>query len=845
MEKKESCNSGYFFPFFTDSDTGMIILDREGKIIIANKKMENMLRRICQFEGGRLPEYVHEIPDPLNISIFWASLLPIINGEKENIVFECTYNIPGETDSTDDNIMVNWFNVHAWCIEKIPDKESRGLLSRSGAYQKDWLIGLVLDDYTLVRQEEKKLLLGKEIAEKAMEAKDQFLANMSHEIRTPIQTIIGMLELLQETNLDREQTEYSRQVRFSADVLLSLINDILDYSKIEAGKMDFENIDFDLEQIIEQAVDMIAMEAHKKNLYIATRIPPETNLIIRGDPSKFRQIVINLVKNAVKFTIKGGIIVTLKLSSLMGKEAVHVSVEDTGIGVNEETRPKLFTTFMQADVSNTRRFGGTGLGLAISHNLVNLMKGNIEMVPNKGEGSIFRFSIPLERSRENPEELPPPERNGKLRILIVDDIRKVRNIINLYLQDLGYTDIEEASSGEEALKMMKAASAKGSAFELCFLNMVMPVMDGWRLAAEIYNDSEINRASLILMAPHGLMGAEAKMTLLKWFKAYINKPIKRRNLAETISQVMNEPIELEDVSALEEQINTEGVEHYQRDIPVLLEEDSESLKQHDTVKKNMLPILIAEDHPVNQKLFAMIMEKLGYSAILADDGFDVLEKISANDVSMVLMDIQMPRMNGYEATEKLREQGFTKPIIAVTASALSDERDHCLSAGIDDILVKPFKRTEVENIVEKWKNVQREVLKRPAIPKEKPKAIAPAQKQETVFSAEDILDTFMDNREMVLSLLKRFIERTQNQIKEIPSLIKTGDYSNAMLEAHTIKGAAHTMSGKELAYAAARLELASKNSDIEEIKAAFPNLKDAFIRFRKEAINFIRQLEVK
>jgi len=910
MEQKEKKESGFYYRFFNESDTAMAVLNREGMILTTNKKFDIFLESLCLSSEktvsskGRTkrPRFIQEIPDPQHVPEFWSSLMPVIKGEKNHVVFKCTFNLQKNTQASTntasveidgpsrngDNDIPHWFNAHAWRIEDVPQggnlgtkirlisypkinieenigrgqsgnpqetMESQGLLNRSNTFRKGWLIGLVLDDYSQARQEEKKLLLGKEIAEKAMEAKDQFLANMSHEIRTPIQTIIGMTELLQETSLDREQTEYSRQVKFSAEVLLTLINDILDYSKIEAGKMELEQIDFDLEQVIEQAVDMIAMEAHKKGLYIATNIPLEINIIAIGDPSKFRQVVINLVKNAVKFTREGGVTVSLEMKTLSGREAVRVSVADTGIGVNEETRPRLFSTFMQADVSNTRRFGGTGLGLAISNNLVHLMKGRIEMVPNEGEGSIFRFDIPLERSAKEPDPLPQPERNGKLKILIVDDRAEECNILDSRLRELGYTDITRAESGQAALKMMKAAAARDKAYQLCFLDMIMPVMDGWRLAAEIHNDTEINQSDLILMVPHGLMGAETKMTLLKWFKAYINKPIKRRNLAETICQVLNEPQELEDVTVLEEQVEDEELDRHISDIPVIQEDGDMTIGEvplqspltNRAPLNSLLPILIAEDHPVNQKLFSMILDKLGYSTILADDGLDALEKEAANEVALIFMDIQMPRMNGYEAVENLRKRGFKKPIIAITASALSDEREHCFKVGIDDVLVKPFKRADIEMVLQKWLKAKEKSPATPApIPVEEPDTAnsrGPEEtgvNQETVFSAEDVMDTFMNNIEMIMVLLPRFIERTQAQLKNIPELEKAGDFAAARIEAHTIKGAASTMSGKELAKAAACLELACKNSEKDEVKSAYPSLIEAFNRFKKEAEDFLR-----
>ena len=688
--------------------------------------------------------------------------------------------------------------------------------------------GLNRDAHALTRQVGKKILEN-EIAGKAMEAKSQFLANMSHEIRTPIQTIIGMIELLQDTKLDHEQIEYSRQVKFSAEVLLSLVNDILDYSKIEAGKMEPEHVSFDLEQIIEQAVEMIALEAHKKGLSIATSIPLETNIIIRGDPGKLRQIVINLVKNAVKFTKDGGIIVSLTFSSLNGQEAIRVSVADTGIGISEKARHRLFSAFTQADAADTRRFGGTGLGLAISRNLVELMKGQIEMVPNEGGGSIFRFDIPLERSGGKPAPLPPPEMDGKLKILIVDDKIQERSIIASCLSDLGYTDIGQAESGKSAIKMMRAATEKGNAYQICFIDMIMPVMDGWRLAAEIHNDPGIKQADLILMVPHGLLGADAKMALLKWFKAHINKPIKRRSLADTIGLVVNEPQVLEAMEDSEEEDDSS------EEIQVLQDTAGEETSLPGESGKDKPLILIAEDHPVNQKLFSMIMDKLGYPSILADDGLDALEKEQANQVALIFMDIQMPRMDGYDAAKALRRRGFKKPIIAVTASAMPEERENCLKSGIDDILIKPFKRYELQEMLLKWINVRQDTPAEPEAVHEQGEA-----PPDSVLNASDLFGSFMGDEETILSVITYFIERTKNQLEALPELEKAEDWESARREAHTIRGAALTLGGAELGKAAARLELAYKNIDKDEMKAAISPLWDAYYRFKKAAEELIR-----
>ena len=900
MEMNIGTGTGLYGRFFNESNLAMAILNGDSRIVCYNKKFRSLLESLpLPFMSGQDARpsgsfcvSIYDVLDPEQVPMFRSSLAPIFERKQKQVDFENIFH-----SKTGGETVPHWIRVHAWKIKDNPNNE------------KEIFVGLKLEDYTLVRQEGKKLQEDKEIAEKAMEAKSQFLANMSHEIRTPIQTIIGMTELLQDTNLDHEQSEYSRQVKFSAEVLLSLINDILDYSKIEAGKMELEHIDVDLEQIVEQAVDMIAMEAHKKGLGIATSIPLEMDIFIKGDPSKFRQIVINLVKNAVKFTSRGGVTVSLTPAILAGKEAVRVSVADTGIGISEEARPRLFYTFMQADISDTRRFGGTGLGLAISKNLVDLMNGKIETSPNPGGGSIFYFEVPLERSEKKPNPLPPPEKDGKLKILIVDDRIEELAILDSYLQDLGYSDITRAESGESALTQLRNAAKENKPFEICLIDMIMPVMDGWRLAAEIHNDAKIMHADLILMVPHGLMGADTKMTLLRWFRAYINKPIKRRNLAETLGSVINEPLELEelkdssdeiilfqeadaaeDLNAIETVMSAEDSRKkgsiFSQDSPTkdaafplpgagsCSGEERKSDKDLGEAAKSKPAILIAEDHQVNQKLFSMIIDKLGYIPILAEDGQDALEKALAEKVDLILMDIQMPRMNGYEATENLRKQGFNKPIIAVTASAFSDEREQCLKAGIDDILIKPFKRSDIQNMISKWLNdpdkhdasetgqvfmnaetiqvvgpdyvpPQKDLIWNNETPSNSiPSFTGNASPAEAVvFDANAMLNTFMDNTEILHTLLPRFIDRTCDQLNSIPDLKNAGDWENARRIAHTIKGAAYSMSGIELGNAAARLEKAFKEANKDEMDKAYPLALGSFDRFREEAETWLRLKE--
>jgi signal transduction histidine kinase/CheY-like chemotaxis protein/HPt (histidine-containing phosphotransfer) domain-containing protein len=782
---------------FSSQSGAFLAANRNGEALVASLSLE--ARNGVSFHSNPLEQILRDSEDYMRL----------ISGETDKAAFALAVQNPRGP--------ARWLVIDAWSLDELETAKSE---------ENDPRFVLIVRDETKQRQKEIRLQDARRSAEQAAEVQSQFLANMSHEIRTPIQTIMGMTELFQNTKMTREQSEYSRQIKFSADVLLSLINDILDYSKIEAGRMDLEHIDFDLEQIIEQTVEMVSLEAHRKGLEIALDIPPDTAIVIRGDPGKYRQILLNLIKNAVKFTTEGGITVATAFTGLYGRDAVRVSVTDTGIGVPAEIQDRLFTSFFQGDPSNTRQFGGTGLGLAISKNLVDLMGGVIEMLPNEGGGSIFRFTIPIERSGKSSraEQAIPGPRD--LRILVADDRTESRSILTTYLRDAGYFEVSEAVSGEETLTVMRVAAARKRPFGLCFLDMTMPRMDGLRLAEEINSDEEINSSRLILMVPRGLLAADAKMALLKRFNAYINKPIKRRDLARTMAEALT--VSIEDQKALEEQETAGDAE------TVGLEEDS-------AIGEKPL-ILIVEDHPVNQKVFALILAKLGYPVVLADDGIEALEKIAAYPAALIFMDIQMPRMNGYEAAIRLRRQGFDKPVIAVTAGALSDEMEHCLSAGFDDILIKPFRRPDIEKALKTW------------LPHSPPQAFADAKTHSPlepveleappypIFNRVKITETFMDNENMIRSFLIRFIEKTREQIAAgIPRSMETADWEAARREAHSIKGSALTMGAGELGRTAARLEEAFKNIDKTEINAAHPLLADTFIRFEEEVKRYLSE----
>jgi signal transduction histidine kinase/CheY-like chemotaxis protein/HPt (histidine-containing phosphotransfer) domain-containing protein len=731
-------------------------------------------------------------------------------------------------------------------------KPSQAFVERHGSFSS-YIIFMALSALALAliifRQMSATMRLLKASREKAEDLsrmKSDFLATMSHEIRTPMNGILGMAELILSAHPEKQIENYARTIIGSGETLLSIINDILDFSKIEAGKMQIDLMDVDMLELVDDLAILHSVKARDKAVELVVRYMPGTERFVYADPLRIRQILGNLLSNAIKFTDEGHITILVEEDPSAVKDpervALKFSVRDTGIGLSEETQQKIFEKFTQADSSTTRKYGGTGLGLSISKSLVKLMGGQIGVESREGEGATFWFSIMMDRNLEKPATRFHSSILEDVRILVVDDLPVIRELLSEQLQDCGMRPYA-AKGGHEALKLLRQAASIKDPYRIAIIDYLMPDMNGEVLAQVIQNEEDLKDTCLVMLTAAGNPIADDEFSA-KGFSAYISKPVQTKALIDALAIIWSQ------YSAETRSGHTKKLIRLDPQSRLGGREGSEA-PQNLGGKK----ILLVEDNLVNQIFIREILEEMHCKYKIVPNGKEAVAAVCEEDFDLVLMDCLMPVMDGYEATReirKLQESGTIKPaltIIALTANAMKGDRERCVEAGMDDYISKPVRKQALENLLSEWLDEKprssetsggEEPQKETKPETRRAADVVPLNRQGTgILDAEAVENARSVLKADYAAMVHIFVQNCYERYEEMEGALGANDITSLIRPAHTLKSTSRQMGAVQMGETARRIEYAAKDLSGQDHIISADDLKP----IRMDMKTLLRQIE--